>query len=96
MKGIKLTGVVHHATGPFMTIIGRENGEMYCRDMCDCGCIDKKWKINEGDTIIAFRPCLSDHLIGLTIYALQFKFYGSTTMEKCELLARDFDKYPLY
>ena len=91
----KDTGVIHHMTGPFMSDIGEEAGEMYCRDRCDCGCVDKRWKINEGDTIIALRPCLSGHLKGLTVKAREFKFYRTTTLTGCKLYARDFEKYPL-
>lgn len=90
----KFEGTIHKMAGPFIEMIMEENGEMFCRDMCDCGCIDKKWKINEGDTIIAFRPCLSGHLKRLKIIALEFKFYRTATLEECQLLARDYEKYP--
>lgn len=83
-------------TGPFCEFIQEENGEMFCHDMCDCGCIDKKWKINEGDTIVAYRPALYGHLKNLTIIAIEFKFFRTATLEKCRLYARDMEKYPLY
>jgi hypothetical protein len=83
-------------SGPHFQIIKEENGEIYCHDMCDCGCVDKKWKINEGDTIIAFRPCLSGHLKNLHIIASMFKIYRTATLENCRLLSRNFEKYPLY
>jgi len=90
------TGIIHYMTGPHFQFIQEENGEMFCRDMCDCGCIDKKWKINAGDTIIAFRPSLTGNLKGLTIKALSFKFYRSTSLTGCTLYSRDFEKYPMY
>lgn len=82
--------------GPHFQFIKEENGKMFCHDMCDCGCVDKKWRIYEGDTIIAVRPAMLGHLKGLTIIALDFKFYQTTTLTGCRLLARDFEKYPLY
>ena len=81
-------------TGPHFQFIQEINGEMFCRDMCDCGCIDKTWKINKGDTIIASRPLLFGNLKELTIHAIQFKFKKLTTLENCKLFARDFEKYP--
>ena len=88
-------GVVHYMKGPHFQFIQEENGEMFCRDMCDCGCIDKKWKIEEGDTIVAWRPSLHGHLKNLKIIAIEFKSYRTTTLEKCRLYARDFEKYPI-
>lgn len=89
-------GITHTMTGPFASFIQEENGEMFCRDICDCGCIDKKWKVNEGDTIIAFRPCLQGHLKRLKIIASEFKFHNTATLTECHLFARDYEKYPLY
>jgi hypothetical protein len=86
---------IHHMTGPHFQIIQEESGSMFCRDMCDCGCIDKKWKIEEGDTIIAVHPALFGHLKRLTIHALQFKILRTAILERCELIARDFEKYPM-
>ena len=86
----------HHMKGPHFQFIQEVNGEMFCRDMCDCGCIDKTWKIEEGDEIIAYRPALTGHLKNLKIIALEFKIYRITTLEKCSLLSRDMEKYPLY
>ena len=94
-KEVRLTGVIHHMNGPHFQFIQEENGEMFCRDMCDCGCIDKKWKINEGDTIVAFRPSLYGHLKNLKIFAAEFKIFRTTTLEMCNLITRDFEKYPL-
>jgi hypothetical protein len=91
---IRDTGIIHHMTGPHFQFIQEENGEMFCRDMCDCGCIDKKWKINEGDTIVAWRPCLTGNLKGLTVISIECKFYRTTILTGCRLLARDFEKYP--
>ena len=85
----------HHMKGPFIQMIKEENGKMYCHDMCDCGCIDNKWEINEGDEIIAFRPTLYGKLKFLKIHALEFKILRATTLEKCNLFARDFEKYPM-
>ena len=92
---MEITSSIHHMTGPFASYIQEENGEMSCRDICDCGCIDKTWKINEGDTIIAFRPSLWGHLKKLKIIALEFKIFHTCTLEECTLLSRDFEKYPL-
>lgn len=92
---IKLN-TIHIMTGPFCQFIFEKNGEMFCHDMCDCGCIDKKWKIEEGDTIIAWRPALWGHLKNLKIMAREFKVYDTTTLEKCNLSIRDCEKYPLY
>ncbi len=85
----------HYMKGPHFQFIQEENGEMFCRDMCDCGCIDKKWKICEGDTVVAFRPSLNGHLKGITIIAVEFKVYRTCTLENCRLYARDYEKYPL-
>jgi len=92
----KPTGVVHHMKGPFIQQIKEENGQMFCHDMCDCGCIDKKWKINKGDTVVAFHPALIGNLRGLTIIAVEFKCFGTTQLTGCRLQSRDFEKYPLY
>lgn len=92
----KDTGIIHHMKGPHFQYIQEENGEMFCRDMCDCGCIDKKWKINEGDTVIAFQPALTGNLKRLKIISQKCKFYRTTTLTGCSLYARDFEKYPLY
>lgn len=86
---------IHHMTGPHFQFIQEESGSMFCRDMCDCGCIDKKWKIEEGDTIIAFRPALYGHLKGLTIHGVAFKVFRTAILEKCTLLARNYEKYPM-
>jgi hypothetical protein len=91
-----MNNTTHFMTGPFCQFIQEENGKMFCHDMCDCGCIDKKWEINEGDTIIAFRPSLYGHLKDLTIIATEFKIFRTVTLEKCRLYSRDFEKYPLY
>jgi len=91
--------ITHHMEGPHFQFIEEENGEMFCHDMCDCGCVDKKWKINEGDIIIAFRPLLVGKLKNLTIHALEFKMgteKTNVTLIKCKLFARDLEKYPLY
>lgn len=97
MKSIaKVMNDTHFMKGPHFQHITEENGEMFCHDMCDCGCVDKKWKINEGDTIVAFRPSLYGYLKSLTIIALEFKIFRTVTLEKCRLLSRDFEKYPLY
>ena len=83
-------------TGPHFQFIQEESGSIFCHDMCDCGCIDKKWEINEGDTIIALRPSLWGHLKRLKIIAIEFKVLRTVTLEQCNLVARDFEKYPLY
>ena len=88
--------ITHHMEGPHFQYIQEESGSMFCRDMCDCGCIDKKWTIEEGDTVIAFRPSLWGHLKNLKIIAVEFEIFRTTTLEKCTLYARDYKKYPLY
>lgn len=88
-------GKLHFMNGPHFQFIGEKSGSMFCRDMCDCGCIDKKWKIEEYDTIIAFRPSLWGNLKNLKVIALEFKIYKPTALENCRLVSRDFNKYPL-
>ena len=90
-----MNGTTHKMTGPHFQFIQEENGEMFCHDMCDCGCIDKKWKINEGNTIIAFRPALYGNLKNLIIHGIEFKIFRTATLEKCRLIARDIEKYPI-
>ena len=92
----KPTGSIHLMTGPHFSFIEEISGSMFCHDMCDCGCIDKKWKINEWDTIIAFRPSLIGNLKNLEIHGLEFKIFGTASLENCRLISRDFQKYPLY
>jgi hypothetical protein len=89
-------GITHTMTGMFQYIQREDDGEMYCKTMCSNGCCDKTWKINEGDTIIAFRPGLYGHLNRLKIIAIEFKFHRTATLTECTLLARDCEKYPLY
>lgn len=86
---VRPTGVIHYMNGPHFQWIEEENGEMFCHDMCDCGCIDEKWKINEGDTIVAWRPALFGHLKKLKIIAREFKIFRTTTLERCNLCSRD-------
>lgn len=90
-----MAGKTHFMTGPHFQFIQEESGSMFCRDMCDCGCIDKKWKVEEFDTIVAFRPSLFGHLKNLHIIALEFKSLKITTLEKCRLIFRDLNQYPL-
>lgn len=81
--------------GPHFQFIEEINGEMFCRDMCDCGCINKKWKIKEGDEIIAFRPALNGNLKNLKIHGVEFKIYRKANLENCRMISRNWDKYPL-
>jgi len=91
----KFDGKEYKMTGPHFQFIKEENERMFCHDMCDCGCVDKKWEINEGDTIVAFRPSLSGHLRHLKIIAVEFKIFRTVTLEECNLCSRDFEKYPI-
>lgn len=86
---------IHRMKGPHFQFIQEESGSMFCHDMCDCGCIDKKWEVKEGDTIVAFRPSLYGHLKGLKIHAVEFKIFRTVTLEKCTLYARNYEKYPM-
>lgn len=87
-------GITHYMKGQFQYIQREDDGEMYCKTFCSNGCCDKKWKINEGDTIIAFHPALTGNLKGLKIIASEFLIFKTATLEECKLLARDFEKYP--
>lgn len=87
-------GITHTMKGQFQHIQREPDGEMYCKTACSNGCCDKKWKINEGDTIIAFRPVLTGNLKHLKIIATEFNIFRTTTLEECKLLSRDYEKYP--
>lgn len=84
-----------HSMDAQICFIKEENGKMFCQTMCSNRCCDKEWEINEGDIVITRSVCLVGNLKGLKVIASEFSFRRAATIKDCELIARDYEKYPI-
>jgi hypothetical protein len=50
--------MIHTLTGPHFNYVFEEDGNMFVRQACDCGCIDKRWQISEHDVIFSENKVL--------------------------------------
>jgi hypothetical protein len=59
---------------------------MFCRCMCDCGCIDKTWEIFEGDEVCApTRVMLTGELQNITVISNHCRTYPAVTLKNVRL-----------